>query len=244
MTKSSDGVRKIALAEHYDRLYDGEPLPQNGIVIHGWPRNRHEALLFLARQSKGRVLDVGCGNGSVLYYLRQYFDELCGVELSALRADSARRLLQRTDARFDIRSGNIEEGLEWPDNYFDVIVSADVIEHVVDIWSAAAEMARLIRPGGTLICSTPNIAYLPRRLALLMGRFPSTAGDDEGFSVRDGELYDGGHLHYFTYSTLERLFARNGVEIIRRFGFGRLGRLHNLCPQLLSGAVCIVGKKL
>jgi SAM-dependent methyltransferase len=199
--------------------------------------------LFLARRNRGKVLEVGCGNGSVLYSLRGCFEELCGVELSSLRADVARRLLMGVEVSVDIRNGDVEEGLEWPDGYFDVVISADVIEHVVDIWTAASEMARLLRPGGTLICSTPNIAYLPRRLALLLGKFPATAGSDEGFGVRDGELYDGGHLHYFTFSTLERLFALNGIRTIQKLGFGRLGRLHNLYPQLFSGAACIVGRK-
>jgi hypothetical protein len=79
---------------------------------------------------------------------------------------------------------------------------------------------------------------------LLFGKFPATAGADEGFDVRPGELYDGGHLHYFTFSTLERLFARMGIEVYQRVGFGRLGRLHNFIPQLLSGAACIVGRKV
>lgn len=246
MAQSENEIDKFSsssLAEHYDRLYEGESTPKNKAVVCGWPRDRHEALLFLARRNRGRVLDVGCGNGSVLYYLQDYFEELCGVELSSLRTDASRQLLQSVEARVDIRNSNVEEGLDWPDGYFDVVMSADVIEHVIDVWSAASEMARLVRPGGTIICSTPNIAYLPRRLALLLGKFPATAGSDEGFGVRDEELYDGGHLHYFTYSTLERLFALNGIEPVRRLGFGRLGRLHNLFPQLLSGAACIVGRK-
>lgn len=234
--------KKLSLANFYDRVYDGESVTPQDFVMRGWPKNRHEVLVWLSGSGQ-RVLDVGCGNGIVLYQLRTSFEELCGVELSKVRVESSQKLLRGSPAQVDIRQGNIEEGLDWPDGYFDLVISADVIEHVVDIWSAAQEMVRLLRPGGTLICSTPNFAYIRWRLKLLFGLFPSTGGGGQGFDVRPGELYDGGHLHYFTFTTLERLFLRYNVEIVRRVGFGRLGRLHNLIPSLLSSAACIVGKK-
>src|SRR5262249_720043 len=97
--------------------------------------------------------------------------------------------------------------------------------------------------GGTLITSTPNIAYLRYRLSLLFGKFPGTAAANEGFAVRPGEMYDGGHLHYFTFNTLERLYRMNGIEPTKRVGMGRLGRIQNIAPSLLSGTAQVVGVK-
>jgi hypothetical protein len=76
---------------------------------------------------------------------------------------------------------------------------------------------------------------------LLLGVFP-TSKSKEGFELRtNAELHDGGHVHYFTFSMVDHLFARYGFTKVEKFGLGRFGRLHNLWPQLLSSACMVVG---
>ena len=91
--------------------------------------------------------------------------------------------------------------------------------------------------------STPNIACHPHRMRLLFGYFPSTAAKKEGFAVRDGEMYDGGHLHYFTLNTLKQLYLMNQIRPIQMMGFGRFGWLHTIHLLLLSGSAFVIGKK-
>jgi SAM-dependent methyltransferase len=188
------------------------------------------------------VLEVGCGDGEVLEALVANFDEVVGVELSVNRVRNARKRLAGGRGA-EVYEGNIEHGLPFPDGSFDCVSWADVVEHVLDVWTALDEIARLLSPGGRLVTVTPNVAGIRKRVTLLRGRFPSTSGKDEGLTVRPGELFDGGHLHYFTYSSLEGVCRRAGLIPAVRLGFGRFGRLHDLRPALLSGSVAVVAQK-
>ena len=117
----------------------------------------------------------------------------------------------------------------------DQIVSADTIEHIPDVFAAAQEMHRVLKPGGRLLINTPNIAFLKKRALLLVGRFPSTSQPNEGLG--SDILFDGGHLHYFTYRSLRLVFERAGFKCVKKIGFGQLGRLHDVYPELLSVGV-------
>jgi SAM-dependent methyltransferase len=229
------------LAASYDLVYADDQIKFVDFLTR-FPQHRNEALVKLAGQGS-RLLEIGCGDGNVLYNLRNQFSELHGVEISPIRANKLSETAKSRNLNLKVITGNIETGLEFPDGYFDVILWADVIEHVVDVWAAMAEIRRLLAPQGRLVTVTPNIAAWRYRLTLLGGRFPSTSGTNEGLQVRPGELFDGGHLHYFTFSSLQNLYRKYDIQPTQTLGFGKLGRLHNLQPKLLSGAVCVAGVK-
>lgn len=207
-----------------------------------WPRNRYEAVLEVAPASE-RLLDVGCGDGQLLYTLRSRAKELFGLELARNRAEAARSQLAKVGATATIVEGNIEQGVDFADGHFDLVVCADTLQFVLDLWSAMTEMSRLLTPGGALIVTVPNVASLRRRLGLLWGRLPATSAGDQGFAVGPGGLWDEGTLHYFTFATLERLFKKSGILPVRRLGYGRLGRPRNWWPALSSDGACVVGVK-
>jgi 2-polyprenyl-3-methyl-5-hydroxy-6-metoxy-1,4-benzoquinol methylase len=101
-----------------------------------------------------RVLDIACGAGYGSGILVERGCEVVGadcdertVELAASRIDGA-----------EFRTANAL-ALPFADASFDVVVTFETIEHVADGAGFLAEMRRVLRPGGTLICSTPNIAY-------------------------------------------------------------------------------------
>jgi len=239
--RSSPGGK---LPDCYDEVYRREPEGFGKLNLDRWPRNRWEALVHAFPPGAGRVLEIGCGNGIVLYHVADRCRELAGIEIAVNRCRVARKNLSHLEKPVEIIPGNIERGIDKADGSFDVIMWADVIEHVVDLFAAMREVHRLLAPGGTLLTATPNVAYLPRRLQLLRGRFPGTSAAGEGFRVRPGEMYDGGHLHYFTCGSLKRLYRHFGLQVVRTVGFGRvLGRLRNLWPSLLSGSALVVGKK-
>ncbi|HEY3347549.1 MAG TPA: class I SAM-dependent methyltransferase [Nitrospirota bacterium] len=209
-----------------------------------FPRNTREAMVRLCPFGE-RVLEIGFGDGKVLYNLRGKFKNLFGVEISAQRCSKTLAALKEKNIPAECFVQSIEDGLNFPAGFFDVIIWSDVIEHVMNVWKAMEEVSRLLAKGGTLITATPNMAFIVRRLRLMMGRFPSTCVKDEGLRItREGELFDGGHLHYFTFGSIERLYWKYGIRPQLRVGFGRFGRLHNLHPSLLSGVACVVGQKL
>jgi ubiquinone/menaquinone biosynthesis C-methylase UbiE len=213
-----------------------ESLPE--VILKGWPKNRVEAILRSVCNG-GSVLDVGCGNGHLLYQLRNKFDRLVGLEYSAQRLEQAK--LNLADCSFEPVLGNAEDMNTIVSEGIDCVVSADTIEHVPDVYAAVNELFRVLRPGGLLVINTPNIAFLKKRIFLLLGRFPSTSQPNEGLG--SDILFDGGHLHYFTYRSLSLLLKKAGFLIDSRVGYGKLGRIHDIHSPLLSVGVQLVARK-
>lgn len=83
--------------------------------------------------------------------------------------------------------------------------------------------------------NTPNIAFIKKRVLLLLGRFPSTSQPNEG--IGSDVLFDGGHFHYFTYRSLCIVLEKAGFIPVRRVGYGRFGRIHHAWPTVTSGGV-------
>lgn len=229
----------MSLTDRYDEFYKG---PANFLAtdrtVRGVPRDRIEAIIA-DTPTGGTVLDVGCGQGQLLYYLRNNFNRLVGLEYSERRLCEAKHNL--SNLPFQGILGSAESLTEVPSESIDCIVSADVIEHIPDVYAASDELFRILRPGGTLIMNTPNIAFIKKRIQLIAGRFPSTSQPNEGLG--SDVLFDGGHLHYFTFRSLEMLLEKSGFEMTKRRGFGRLGLLHTLYPPLLSGGVQVCARK-
>ena len=75
----------------------------------------------------------------------------------------------------------------------------------------------------------------------MLGRFPSTSQANEG--IGSDILFDGGHLHYFTFRSLRIVLEKAGFELTKKIGYGKLGKIHDLYPSLLSGGVQWVARK-
>jgi SAM-dependent methyltransferase len=238
----NQAIQSVDLEHKYSEFYKSPDDGVRQIEVSGWPRKRFEASVFFAG-SGGSVIDIGCGNGQCLYSLHGRFSTLYGVELSKKRSDDARRNLMGLGVV--ILCANVEAGIpELQSDYFDVVICSDVLEHFVDVFAASREMTRILKPGGRLVLNTPNFAKVKNRIKLLFGVFGSTSASEEGFGNNDSEqLLDGGHLHYFTFSMLDRLCTILGYEQVKHYGFGRFGRLHNLWPSLLSPSCQIVAVK-
>ena len=232
----------MGFGDSYNAVYGDEKVDFFDLS-HRFPRNRTEALVWLTPAAE-TVLEIGFGNGNAIYNLRNRAERLFGVEVSDKRCTKVQAKLEAAQINGKCMVGNIEEGLDFPNHYFDVIIWADVIEHVVDLWKAMGEINRLLKIGGSLVTITPNVAYIKRRWMLLMGKFPSTSGSDEGLGVRPGEMFDGGHLHYFTFSSLEKLYKKYGLRPKLCLGYGPLGKFHNFLPRLLSNSLGLVGEKV
>jgi SAM-dependent methyltransferase len=97
-------------------------------------------------------LDAGCGDGRYLAALEADLPE------RVAGADIAERILETARARVpraELRQANLES-LPFGDAAFDLVLSSQVIEHVLDAPAAAAELARVLCPGGRLVISTDN----------------------------------------------------------------------------------------
>lgn len=112
---------------------------------------------FAAERVAGaRVLDFGCGTGYGSHHLSGVAREVVGVDVSDDAVRHASGLYQAPNLEFrTIRPVELEP-LPFPDGSFDAVVSFQVIEHVPDFDAYLAEVARVLRPGGTFLCATPD----------------------------------------------------------------------------------------
>lgn len=147
----------------------------------------------------GRVLDVGCGSGALLARLAGRAGHRAGIELSAHAAAAASRVAD------EVVNLAVTGPLPFAPASFDVVVCADVLEHLADPAAALASVAGLCRPGGAVVISVPNVAFWQARLRLLLGvwRYEPTG------------LFDSGHLHFLTRATLVQLVEGAGLRIER-----------------------------
>jgi 2-polyprenyl-3-methyl-5-hydroxy-6-metoxy-1,4-benzoquinol methylase len=161
------------------------------------------------------ICDLGCGNGHISGRLAALGYQVTGVDASASGIQIARRAypgVQFIEALIDrdLKLGN-----------FDLVVSSDVIEHLYrpsDLLEAAHS---LLLPGGQLLVGTPYHGYLKNLVLAAAGKM------DAHFSA----LHDGGHIKFFSVTTLSQLMRRHGFEDLRFTFYGR-------APLLWKNMIC------
>jgi SAM-dependent methyltransferase len=234
------------LAGHYDERYRDAVTPER-ISVAGPPVHRCQmAVRLVLAAPGGRYLEIGAGTGAVALTVRPRFDELVLTELSAPRVAQLRRLFAGDEHVLVVRQDIEQDAAALPEAHFDTVLLTDVIEHLVEPIAVASSLRRALRPGGRLIVQTPNVAKWTRRIKLALGYFPSTASLREGWLSYDRrsptDLYDEGHLHYFTYRSLEHLLVRRaGFTSVRAFGYGR-SPLARVAPRLFSDVALVAAR--
>ena len=168
-------------------------------------RRRNQFVVDLLRPGV-RCLDVGCGAGGFAPLLKERFSHVMGLDLSQTMARTARGRGMET-ACCDVD----ESELPYLAETFDAVVCCDVVEHVFDPVQFSQKIYRVLKPGGQFAVSVPNIRYWPRLKSLILGYFPRTTGDPNG--------YDGGHLHYFASQNIVEVMHSARFEKVRSFGF-------------------------
>ncbi len=158
------------------------------------------------------ILDVGCGDGAaaVLAAQRNPGHRMIGLDWSASALGRARRLGLTV-----VRAGVDAPGLPFAAGSADVVIMSELIEHLVDTDSALDEAFRVLKPGGSLLLSTPNLAAWYNRGLVALGVQPVFSEVSlRGVYGRPGRQV-AGHLHLFTRRALVELLAARGFGAIR-----------------------------
>ncbi|HDP70489.1 MAG TPA: class I SAM-dependent methyltransferase [Actinobacteria bacterium] len=161
----------------------------------------HDKLLSLVG-SKKKVLEIGCASGYLSEQLARQGCEVVGIEIDASTAEEAKKFCN------NVIYADIETlpSLPYPPAYFDVILFADVLEHLKQPLQTVKNLSKYLTKTGTLIISVPNIANWSVRLKLLLGRFDY---QDEG------GILDTNHLRFFTLKSLKIFVNEAGFTIDR-----------------------------
>ena len=148
------------------------------------------------------VLDVGCSNGELGTSIKSLIGaQVHGIEIMP---EMARVAASRLDNVF---TGGVEEAFHSESitaHRYDVIIFADVLEHLIDPWAILSKATELLSPGGCIIASLPNIRHISTLNNLIWkGYWP----------YRDRGIHDRTHLRFFTKKNILELFKQADLKI-------------------------------
>ena len=225
-------VTAPAPADPLQAFYENPGTPLSS----GPDRARRQALMLsgILRDIAGSalILDVGCGDGSALAVAAAAnpAHRFAGIDWSvdALRQARGRGL--------SVVRGSVSPRLPVADGAADAVIMSELIEHLVDPDGAVAEVRRVLRPGGSLLLSTPNLAAWYNRGLLAVGIQPVFSEVSlTGVFGRPGRVV-AGHLRLFTRRALTEFLTASGFRCVTVAG----ARYHDVPRPLgpLDRAFC------
>ena len=145
-----------------------------------------------------RILDLGCSSGLLSERLRKMGHHVTGVDVNEID-----EVTNRTD---DFFRADLNEGIpSGVGSGFDIVLAADVLEHVVNPGALMSQIRDVLAPHGTALFCVPNIAHWYPRFRSTLGMFDY---DQRG-------ILDSTHLRFFTRRSLTKLVERRGFAIRR-----------------------------
>ena len=166
------------------------------------------------------ICDLGCGNGHISGRLAKVGFEVTGVDASPSGIAIARRAYPNVE----FVEALIDRQLKL--RQFDLVVSSDVIEHMYRPSDLLEAARTLLKPGGQMLLGTPYHGYLKNLVLAATGKM------DSHFSA----LHDGGHIKFFSVSTLSQLMKSHGFKDLSFSFYGR-------APWLWKNMICHARKQ-
>lgn len=148
-----------------------------------------------------RILELGVGDASLTRKLHEAGAVVDGVEISPVAAEAARPYCRT------IRTGDLNRIDELDlDRDYDIVIAADVLEHLVDPDYVLSVLKRMVRQDGQLLVSLPNFVNLYVRLNVLLGRLP----------LHSKGILDRTHLHLYTLASMKKMLVKTGWMVERQ----------------------------
>jgi 2-polyprenyl-3-methyl-5-hydroxy-6-metoxy-1,4-benzoquinol methylase len=180
--------------------------------------DRRKAIRELTMKYSGsgcRILDIGSADGRCSRWIEH-------ASVTTVDLDS------RADIRWDLEKGL--PGSLKADSY-DLVIAGDVIEHIYNTHILMPAIHHVLKPGGKLIITAPNICQWKYRLAFMLGRIPSHAAEGDRTHPRRG------HIRDYSYREMRNLLLKHNFSILEEKG------AKPFLPRTLGHTVIMVGEK-
>ncbi|MFH1722174.1 MAG: class I SAM-dependent methyltransferase [Candidatus Altiarchaeota archaeon] len=183
---------------------------------------------------KGQLLEIGCADGSFLRFLKTKGWEVEGIEIAPELVEKARKV------GLSVQSIDAQEKLPFSPESFDVVLAGEVIEHMVNVDEFLKNCRNVLKPGGRIIISTPNLVSLKNRILMFFGGKPRFA-------------YLDCHYSMFVLSDLKDIVARHFtiedvlgnyviVSTTRSRFFWPFEKIANVLPTLAEHIIVVARK--
>jgi 2-polyprenyl-3-methyl-5-hydroxy-6-metoxy-1,4-benzoquinol methylase len=199
--------------------HDSEPSHAHTFL---WPVIEREISRAMPLLTGRRAFDLGCGNGATANRLSQLGCDVTGIDTSVSGIAHARNKFP--SVRFE--NASAYDDLARIYGTFDLVLSLEVIEHCLDPRALLRTFVSLMAPNSLGLISTPYHGYFKNLAIALLGKM------DRHFTA----MWDGGHVKFFSISTLGALLKEAGIDDIR---FDRVGRVPPLARSMV--AICRKG---
>ena len=186
----------------------------------GYYSRPQDDILSLIPPDAEKILDVGCGKGTLAKKLCEQQKKVFGIEKDPAIAQEASKCFHK------LLVGDIESvSLPFSEDYFDCLIFADVLEHLQDPWSVLKKTRKFLCEEGKVIASIPNVQHYKVVRDLLKGHWNYS---------RSGIL-DITHLRFFTLEGIRALFEQTGYKIEQVIEKKRASFKYNLLNMLAFG---------
>lgn len=227
---------KSPLAHTYAHALEASALER---LVQRYEVSRTEVMAALLPAKTGTLLDLACGDGALLKRAAAKFRRVIGYDISAARLRRAELTLAAIGKRspqVTLHSCDLDQGIPLKSASVDAVTCEASLSCFQRPDLLLDEVHRVLKPHGVFVVQIANYAFLPRRLALLVGKLPKISSFT-GFG-------DGGMFHHFTYQSLRELLREHGFHVRRQANSGVAAPVRQIWPSLLAGDIIYLAEKI
>lgn len=225
-----------------------------GKMIRSFNDNEHFIIDYIdnycADKDDIKILDVGCGNGDMTIRF------LSGIQGKSYKIYGLDNIEKSEEKSIEYKKINLDgETFPFNDNFFDIVYSNQVLEHILDKDNFIFECNRTLKKGGLFILSTENIASFDNIVSLICGQEPISQHTGSKYNTnsflsphymkkndhRDGNKYL--HKNVCSYYGLKRLAEVNGFPKIGIKSFGNICKVIEIILPIYNRLIIIYGFK-
>lgn len=200
----SVSFRRHGEEERYRQLFkkNGQKFQKKWGFDSNYSHNvRHELIEMINASIEAplRILEVGCACGGTLLGIKNIYKNsvLYGIELNKQSAQVASLIAEMLEADVE------QDKLIYPEEYFDIIIFADVLEHMADPWAALKNVRKHLKPQGQILISLPNIMHYSIISKLILG----------AWEYEEAGILDRTHLRFFSLKEINKLAVTTGYKV-------------------------------